>query len=1008
MDTTRLDKDDSPHDLRVGDEVCQFVVQSVDDLKDYHGKGYYLKHRETNLEVYHVANEDPECLFAYIFKTPPLNDTGAAHIIEHCILAGSQKYPVKDPFMSLLKGSVNTFMNAMTYPDYTVYPASSVLAKDFMNLFSVYTDAVFRPLLREETFWQEGIRLVTDESGQMSFDGVVFNEMKGEMSDHDSIVGRHSIRTLYPDTHYFYDSGGLPTDIVKLDYRQFAAYYGTYYHPSNCRLFLYGNLSIETLLARLDDEYLQGYASISAAGPSPIAKQWVKPKSIVVTSPAESDHNGHDASVTVSWATTLVEQPLQVLTLSVLTDILLGNPGSPLYKAIIESKLCKDVSEVSGMDTSFRQMPFTVGFKGIDPADAEKAEELVLHTLQQLVVEGIDPKLVSNAVKRQEFIIRELSTDMPTGMKVLNRALRGWTQDLAPAKTIHVIEPLDMLKTLIRDSLQDDDKPKGYFERWIEKHLLNNPHRCLLTVVPDPNHIPEQDDAIAKRVEEVRANLGETAEAVVQESTARFQRFEEEEDSREALATIPRLASSDLPQQIRVLVQTLLHVGHVPFYCQTLETNGISYIDGMFDIADLSEEEHMLMPILTRLLHMCGIGSVPYDQVALRVREYTGALYFYLESGSTLMAESSTVSALVFRMKSLADDTVDALDLLSDLLRHAALDDVERLRAVMNDLTASFEANVVSSGQMYASQRACACFSPILARNEMWNGLTQWFYLKKYDIDDKESLALLGERLSALQSKIIDASRLSIHLCTDKNLVDEARKHVEKFVSTLQASSTSYVNSMNSSGSALSVPILGEQIELFRIPASVGFTAQVVKSAQAYDPMQAHQSVLGQLITTNFLWDRVRGIGGAYGVSAFADMMERLFIFSSYRDPRIEGTLGDYRQSLEAIASYGIDSSIIEQSIISLVGREMKPLYPREAAMIAFRRAVYGISDEFRAKRRSWIVSTGSEELKAAAEQLLSSMSRCSSIAVIAGQTVLEREKKVSQRLKSVTVKSLL
>jgi Zn-dependent M16 (insulinase) family peptidase len=986
-----------------GDESHGFVVQAVDVLDDYHGMGRAFKHRATGMEVYHVANDDPECVFGFIFKTPPLNDSGAPHIIEHSILAGSKRYPVKDPFMALLKGSVNTFMNAMTYPDFTVYPAASVLPKDFMNLFAVYSDAVFNPLLRQETFWQEGIRLVVDADGVPHFDGVVFNEMKGEMSDHDSIVARQSIRTLYPDTPYFFESGGTPEEIVRLDYRQFAAYYGTYYHPSNCRLFLYGSVAAQPLLALLDDHYLCGYSAISPAGPSPLAKPWARPKTAVVTSVADEGMDRHDATVTLSWATTLVEEPLQTLTLSILTDILLGNPGAPLYKAIIDSHLCKDVSDVSGMDTGFRQMPFTVGFKGIDPDDASKAQELVLQTLKELVVKGIDPKLVSNAVKRHEFSVRELSGDMPTGIKAMNRAMRGWLQGLQPHETIRVRKPLDEVKQAIaarREERQNlfptgnsNHPALGYFEQWIQDHLLDNPHRCLLSIVPDVQHMVQQEQAIEKRLNEVLATMEKGAVELIKADTVRFETFQERRDEETDLATIPLLSRSDLPAEIRILNQTTAMLTDVPVLLQPMETNGIVYLDGMFAIDDLTEEEHLLIPLLTRMLHMTGIGAVPYDQVAVRVRELTGALYFYLECGSRLESERDSLSALVFRMKSLVSDTPAAGRLLSEILTDARLDDSERIVAVVNDLLSSFEANVTSSGQMYAAQRCSAVFSPIMAQNEQWNGLSQWFYLSQLDMDNPTVVAALGEHLVALRSKIIDRSRLTLHACASEDALDTA-------TSSLAAVSAAIpCLGKLPDGNRADFPQSQHKIELFRLPASVGFTAMALRSAQPLEALQAHQSVLGQLLSTNHLWERVRGSGGAYGVSASNDMLERLFVFSSYRDPRIDGTLNDYLGVLEQVAREGVDAKVVEQAVISLVGRELKPLYPKEAAMMAFRRSMYGISDEFRSKRRAWILSTTSEDLKKAAEALLASARSCSSIAVLAGQEVLEREAAVASRL---------
>ncbi len=997
-----------------GDELHGFILQAVDVLDDYHGFGYLLRHRITGMEVYHVANEDSENFFGYLFKTPPLNDCGVPHIIEHCILAGSKRYPLRDPFMALLKGSANTFMNAMTYPDFTVYPAASPLAKDFSHLFAVYTDAVFNPLLREETFWQEGIRLTADKDGKLRFDGVVFNEMLGELSDHDSIVGRQSIRSLYPDTPYFFESGGDPEEMVKLSYRQFASYYGSYYHPSNCRLFLYGNLPIESKLALLDDEYLRDFSALSPAGASPLARTWCKPKIAVATSPCEeADPKSDDATVTISWATTLVDDPIQTLSLSILTDILLGNPGAPLYKAIIDSQLSKDISQVSGMDTSFRQMPFTVGLKGIDPEKALEAQDLVMETLRRIAETGIPSSLVENAVKRQEFSMRELSGDVPIGLRAMNRAARGWLQNLQPHTTIRVRQPLEELKKAIAAArpLQVElftkserkNQRHGYFEQWIQDNLLDNPHRCLLTVKPDPEHSKLQEQTINRRLEEIKNSLEKNGMARLQEETARFHRYEADKDSPEALRCIPSLTREDLPGDNRILRQELVQLDEVPLYVQPMETNGIIYTDFLIEVDDLSEAEQALLPIYTRLLHMTGVGDTPYEEVAVRIRNLTGGLFFYLENSALLMSEESSISALVCRMKCLEPDHPQALELVSDILLNSRMDDTERIAAVINDLVSDYEGNITSSGQMYASQRAAAAFSPVLRQNEIWNGLTQWFHLTTYSVKDEGALEQLAHRLVTLQQTLCVRSRMIAHLCASEQMIAESRPRLMEFI-----------NRFPKDGQVLPhlrrpFPVMSDtpqsDFEMFRIPAAVSFSAVVIKAAQPYLPEQAHQSVLSQILTTTHLWEQVRGVGGAYGVSAHIDMLERICIFTSYRDPRIEGTLQDFRAVLDKVATEGVDAELLELSIISIISREIKPLYPKEAAMIALRRTLYGITDDFRASRRSWILQTTPEDIRKAAQSLLASFDARAVTVVVAGQELLEKEAVITPRLRMESVK---
>ena len=735
----------SPTENRVktivpGDEIANFILESVDILDDYHGYGYLYQHRISGMQVYHIANDDKENFFSFIFKTPPHDDCGAPHIIEHSILAGSKKFPVKDPFMSLLKGSAQTFMNAMTYPDYTVYPAASPVQKDFKNLFTVYADAVFNPLLREKTFWQEGIRLAVGEDDSLHFDGVVFNEMLGELSDHDSIVSRQSIRSLYPDTPYYFESGGDPQSIVNLTYSKFVSFYSTYYHPSNTKLFFYGNLDPREYLEYLDSQYLADVSRKCESGPSELASPWKNEREVVAYAPSlESNTSEDNASVTISWATTAVEDPVEVVTLTLLTDILLGNPGAPLYKAIIDSGLAKDISQVSGMDTSFRQMPFTVGFKGIHPDKAPKAQQIILDTLATLVKEGIDPSLIDNAIKHQEFLMQEISGSSPMGLRAMNRCVRGWLQGKEPHVSLKITDALSKIKEKVSETSRGaeylfakKDHPQGYpyFEQWIDSNLLKNPHRCTLIVKGDSTFQEKLQSKIDKRIEQIHQSLGEDGLEAIKKQNQEFALFEEEKDSVEALATIPHLTKEDVNEPVKQFDTSSISVEGVPLYIQKMESNGILYLDGLIRLEDLSKEELLIMPLLTRMLHMVGIQNHSYSEMAKRIRKHTGGLYFFLEGGSSLTNQSEGLLALAFRMKCLHREFPEALLILEDLFTSASVDDSERVVAVIKDLKSDFESNVSSSAHMFASQRASKNFSSVLALNELLGGIEQWEFLQ--------------------------------------------------------------------------------------------------------------------------------------------------------------------------------------------------------------------------------------------------------------------------------------
>jgi Zn-dependent M16 (insulinase) family peptidase len=469
--------------LKPGDKMHGFTLVSVSNQEEYKGKGYTFKHDKTGLELFHLHNDDTENLFSFSFKTPASDNTGVAHILEHSVLSGSRKYPVKDPFMALMKGSMNTFLNAMTYPEKTIYPAASPVKKDYFNMMSVYADAVFFPLLKKEVFQQEGHRLEFDENGDLKIVGIVFNEMKGAYSDHDSIVGEWCYRSLLPDTQYFYDSGGEPEAIPDLSYDQFKEYHENYYHPSNCRVFLYGNIPSKKQLQFLEENFLNAFESKLVDTEIREQKRWDNPLSMELTSPlTENENPDGKTTIAVNWLMNDIGNPLDLLSLEVLSEILLANSGSPLYKAIVDSGLGEDLSPVSGLETDVRELIFTVGIRGTNPDKKDDFEKLINNKFTELVQQGILPDIVKGALKRVEFRNREIKGGSSFGLRLMGKSLRGWLHGYIPETTLEFTRWMEKLKL----SVAEDSR---YFEKIIEKLFLNNNHRATIVVRPDSRHM---------------------------------------------------------------------------------------------------------------------------------------------------------------------------------------------------------------------------------------------------------------------------------------------------------------------------------------------------------------------------------------------------------------------------------------------------------------------------------------------------------------------------------------
>ena len=967
------------HTWEVGDEFAGFKVLSIETLDEYQGVGYHFEHIETGMEVFQLVNDDRERFFSYIFKTLPSNDSGVAHILEHCVLSGSERFPVRDPFMGLLKGSVNTFMNAMTYPDKTLYPAASPLKADFDNLFSVYTDAVFSPLLREETFWREGVRMVCDDEG-CHYEGVVFNEMLGDGSDHDSIVGRSSVRSLYPDTAYSFNSGGDPEQIIKLDYQQFVSFHSQFYHPSNAKLFIYGDLEVGEKLAYLDEHYLRTRGSLNVNSTVGEAQRWKAERAVSFTSPTE-DEGANANSVVWAWATERVTDSLAVITLSTLVDILLGNPAAPLYKAILESEIGEDISPESGMRAEFMQMAMLIGFKGIALERAEEGGQFILDTLAQIAKDGIDRDLIASSLKRSRFRLLEIPGGAPNGLRLLNRSLRGWVYGDGPTATIGAAEPLAALEREL------EENPR-YFEEWIINNLLENPHRCLVTVKGDPEHHARQLDAIARHAQSVAETLGKKGIKEIIAQNERFAIFDESGDSAQALASIPRLTIEDLPVEVKENHHQEVLCAGQPLYIRSRHCNTIRYVNIAINVEDLNTDELMLLPFYIRLVQMSGIGERSYVEIATKTKDLLGDFGLFLEMGSTF--EDTRIQAILCRTKVLAEDAEAAFDLVSQILTQTNVDDPLSIKQVLSTLRGEYRDSVSYAAHSFASLSAASRLSEVQHEGELLAGLSQWLFLEAKGSDDIPHLA---KQMKDLQKKLNNRSRLTLHLLSDEGDEVAMKPILEGFVTAfadgkkVQRAQRSYPQLAPDSVHALS---------LYRLPSSVSYQAYAIRAAKRGTPLQAAQALLAQVMSGNELWELIRGKGGAYGVGATVDVMEQVFLFSTYRDPRIGGSFTDLVTTLEGYAAGNIDPAAVKSALISMVGTEMRPLSPSQESLLAFRRLLYKITDAYRARRREQLLATDEQMIGIAAQALLTSAQNADSRTVIAGSQLLEKEREKS------------
>ena len=940
------------HEFKEDSIIEGFNVESITALPDYKAEGIMLSHLRTGFKVYYVNSDDSEKFFAYTAYTPPMNSKGIPHIIEHTVLSGSAKYPVKDPFMLLVRNSCNTFLNALTGVDRTYYPAASTVEKDFENLFSVYTDAVFRPLLREETFMQEGIRIASD--GGFHFEGVVFSEMLGEMAEHEYVLSSASVKPLFGDSPYKYESGGDAREICRLTYQEYLDAYRKYYAPANISLFLYGDTDIAARLRLLDREYLSGEAgkALPRAG---LAERWSRPQCFDTVSSAEEGDTG--ASVMLSWLLGDNAEPGESTLLSLIVDILLGSPGCPLYKAIAESDLGTDLSTESGMSSSYRELVFSAGFSGSDPDDASEIEAFILSELKAIAAKGLSRKEIEAAIRRMEFSLKEIPGGIPQGMRLFFQAEKGLTFGRDPAL---FLSPSSVIAD-IRKKWSDNPR---FFENWITHNLVDNPHRLLTVVRKDSNN--------GKAVEsEINSVLEARKNEYSKEKEDAFRQFQMTADKEEAIASIPRLTRSDLPRAF----DRITHISRNGVIAAPMVSGGIVYTDLVFDISDFNYEDLDVVNVLARLFSMCGAAGMSYPEVSTALRFVSGGYAFYVESGSTSDGDEKVF--FVCRLKSLPELQWEGLDLFMKILLEGDIQDEARIKAALTDISTDFSSSVVQNGHTYASSLASSAFSPSLYIGERLSGVTCWYKIREMLDSD---LAELGRRLSQVRSRMIGKERMMIHVTTDADLMESAVDTASLFITRIPSS----------------LPLMKAEHEVPSLPkyvartlsSSVSFIALSAIAPGIMDFLSSSERIFLSILSQTSLWARIREKGGAYGAGAYLDYTERIMNFYSYRDPRLEATISDFLTSPESV---NVSDENLEDAVIGILARDLRPMSPAVRSLVDIRRMLYRISDSDRERKKNEVLSLTKKDVEKGGEAIAENLRNGAyRIAVIGDRKALE------------------
>ena len=613
-----------------------FELLSDREIPEFRARGLLFRHKATGCEVYRLVSEDEENSFAFALRPPPPGSRGVAHIVEHSVLCGSERYPVKDAFLVMARRSLATFLNAWTYPDKTVYPAASAAPADYFNLLSVYGDAVFFPRLSEDTFLQEAHHLELSEEGSLDVMVMVYNEMRGDYSSAESLAATAAATSLFSPGHpYSFDSGGDPAAIPSLSYEAFKEFWAACYHPSNCRIFLHGNIDTERQLAFLEERFLgraepgKRFAAREPSPEIPFEPPFAAPRRLEVPCPASEGSEGA-TTIIVNWLSRPAADAAEALALEVLSEILLGHDGAPLSMALRDSGLGEDLSPQSGLDSSYRQAIFTAGLRGARRGDEARIEELVVGTVRSLAAEGFKAEALEAALHSIAFANKEIRRGSGTyGLRLMNRALRGWLHGAHPEESLSFGRPLAVLK----DRLAAEPR---YLEGLALALVADNPHRSTVTVYPDPGLFERREAERRAALAAKAASLTKAELERVGERAARLAEEQDRADPPELLALLPRLEVKDIPRTIDIVPREKASVLGRPASLHPLFTNGIVYLDLAFPLDGLPRGDYLWLPLLSRFIAGAGLPGLPYDRVAERLARTAGGFGASLDSGSPL------------------------------------------------------------------------------------------------------------------------------------------------------------------------------------------------------------------------------------------------------------------------------------------------------------------------------------------------------------------------------------
>jgi Zn-dependent M16 (insulinase) family peptidase len=971
-----------------------------------------------------VSSDDDNKVFGITFRTPPEDSTGVPHVLEHSVLCGSRKYQTKDPFVHLLKGSLQTFLNAFTYPDRTCYVVASQNEKDFYNLCNVYADAVFHPRAISDpmVLAQEGWHLeLENKEDPLTYKGVVYNEMKGVYSSPDSLLMRASQRSIFPANTYSVDSGGDPRVIPELSFEQFSEFHHRFYHPSNSRIYFSGD---DDVYKRLDfmDSYLRDFqASPEYADKSRVewqAKTFTEPQREVQMYPAGADQP-ETHMVMVNWL--LNEKPFtatEELTLGALDHLLMGTTSSVLYKTLMESGL-GDAITGGGVSDELLQATFSVGLKGVQPDKVHEVEKLILDTLAKVAEDGFTAEDIAASMNTIEFQMREFNTgSFPKGLSIMLGAMSKWLYDRDPTEALKFEQPLAELKANISES------GSQVFQDMLKAILVDNTHRTTVELAPSKTMEEEIVQDEIKRLETIKAQLSDAQLEDIIQKTSELKALQAADDPPAATATIPSLKLGDLKREVTeypIEVSMNENGSGITVVRHNLgSTSGIAYVSLAVDISQLSLEEVSLLPIFSKALMETGAGQYDSVQLSQKIGTHTGGVgvsdlitAVHVDGGAEDVASTgeNMQTKLIIRGKATSENIDELFDVFKLVLVEARLDSQQKIGELLRQSRSRLESRIQGSGHSMVSARMKARHRVGAFVEELMGGITYLDTVKSLLKEAEDDWPSLLAKLEAMREKVLDPSvcrsGMLLDITGDQQVLDSIQSNVASFLNKLPGDAdglklpdfSKEIHPWVSPAKAMMAEMLPIVDEGFVVPTQVSY---VGKSGMIYDveeKIPGSSAVVSRFLRTRYLWDYVRVMGGAYGGFCQFSPFSGFFAFLSYRDPNLDKTLDVYdaaADALEAAAeSMEANPDALETAIIGTIGDMDGALSPDQKGSTAFQRWIINESPEYRQKYRDEILATKPSDFKEFAQRLRNMKNP--SVAVVSSKAKFEEAAKAGK-----------